>query len=43
MGTTSGDHRMAIDPTVGDHTLTLTDDHGRSLRHSFAIVSRKEN
>lgn len=40
LGTTQGDHRMAIDPDDGMHALTLTDGQGRSLRHSFAVVSR---
>jgi penicillin-binding protein 1C len=42
MGTTTGDHRMAMDPPDGPHVLTLTDDHGRSIRHSFVVVSRDE-
>jgi penicillin-binding protein 1C len=42
MGTTTGDHRLAMDPPDGAHVLTLTDDHGRSIRHSFVVVSRDE-
>lgn len=40
IGSTSGEHRMAIDPDDGPHTLTLTDAQGRSLHHSFAVISR---
>ena len=40
IGTTHGDHRMAIDPDDGQHVITLTDAQGRSLRHSFAVISR---
>ncbi len=40
IGTTRGDHRLAIDPDDGAHTLTLTDASGRSLRHSFVVTSR---
>ena len=40
IGSTTGDHRMAIDPDDGSHTLTITDAQGRSLRHSFAVTSR---
>ncbi len=40
IGTTNRDHRMAIDPDDGPHTLTLTDALGRSLRHSFVVTSR---
>ena len=40
IGSTSLDHRMAIDPDDGPHTLTLTDGQGRTLRHSFAVTSR---
>ncbi len=40
MGSTSSDHRLAIDPDDGPHILTLTDGHGHSLRHSFVVTSR---
>lgn len=40
IGTTQGDHRMAMDPDDGQHVLTLTDAQGRSLRHSFVVISR---
>lgn len=39
LGHTQGEHRMAIDPTDGDHRLTLTDDSGHTLRHPFTVVS----
>lgn len=42
IGTTVRDHRMAIDPSEGVHTLTFTDEEGRLLRHSFAVVSTRE-
>ncbi len=42
LGTTLSDHRMALDPPDGPHKLTLTDDHGRSIRHSFVVVSRDQ-
>lgn len=38
LGTTVGDHRLAIAPSVGPHTLTLTDAQGRILRHPFRVV-----
>jgi penicillin-binding protein 1C len=41
LGTTTGDHRMAIDPADGPHTLTLTDDQGHVLRHSFAVSGHR--
>ncbi|MBK9761172.1 MAG: penicillin-binding protein 1C [Flavobacteriales bacterium] len=41
LGTTVGEHRMAVDPADGTHLLALTDDHGRLLRHSFVVVSRQ--
>lgn len=40
IGTSQGEHRMAIDPGDGPHILTITDARGRSLRHSFVVVSR---
>ncbi len=40
IGSTRGEHRMAIDPGEGSHLITLTDAEGRSIRHSFAVTSR---
>ena len=37
LGSTTGEHRMAIAPGDGPHLLTLTDDRGHALRHSFAV------
>ncbi|HEY0978568.1 MAG TPA: penicillin-binding protein 1C [Flavobacteriales bacterium] len=38
MGSTVGDHRMALAPAEGAHILTLTDAQGRALRHPFRVV-----
>jgi penicillin-binding protein 1C len=39
IGTTTGDHRMALSPPDGPHRLTLTDNAGHRLQRNFTIVS----
>lgn len=39
LGSTIGEHRMALSPPDGPHRLTLTDGDGRILRHAFTVVS----
>lgn len=39
MGTTTGDHRMALSPVQGPHRLTLTDREGHVIHRNFTIVS----
>ncbi len=39
IGTTHGEHRMALSPPEGTHRLTLTDALGHVLNRSFTVVS----
>jgi len=39
IGTTRGDHRMALSPPEGGHRLTLTDGEGHVLHRSFTIIT----
>lgn len=39
IGTTTGDHRMALSPPEGRHRLTLTDGNGHVLHRHFTIVT----
>lgn len=43
IGTTTGDHRMALSPPEGQHRLTLTDGAGHVLHRSFTIVTGAKN
>ncbi len=38
LGTTSGEHRMALSPEAGQHRLTLTDQHGDREQRTFTVV-----
>ncbi|MGV9011824.1 MAG: penicillin-binding protein 1C [Flavobacteriales bacterium] len=38
MGTTSGEHRMALSPEAGLHRLTLTDQRGNREQRTFTVV-----
>lgn len=38
LGSTKGDHRMALSPTDGVHRLTLTDARGHRLHRTFSVV-----
>lgn len=39
LGTTQGDHRMALSPPEGQHRLTLTDGKGHVLHRTFTVVA----
>lgn len=39
IGTTTGEHRMALSPPPGHHRLTLTDRQGHVLQRNFTIVT----
>lgn len=39
IGTTTGEHRMALSPPPGPHRLTLTDGQGHVLQRNFTIVT----
>jgi penicillin-binding protein 1C len=41
IGTTTGEHRMALSPADGAHRVTLTDRSGHILHHAFTVVSTK--
>jgi len=43
IGTTTGEHRMALSPPEGLHRLTLTDGTGHVLHRSFTIVTGAKN
>ncbi|MGB3524545.1 MAG: penicillin-binding protein 1C [Flavobacteriales bacterium] len=43
IGTTQGEHRMALSPAEGMHRLTLTDGSGHVLHRTFTIVSGARN
>jgi penicillin-binding protein 1C len=38
LGTTSGEHRMALSPEAGQHRLTLTDQQGDREQRTFTVV-----
>lgn len=40
IGTTRGNHRLAINPGEGEHTLTIIDENGQSLEEHFTVISR---
>lgn len=39
IGTTSYIHQKALFPTEGPHVITITDEHGNTLRRSFTILN----
>lgn len=41
IGRTTGDHRLAMDPEAGPHSLTLTDQQGRTLHARFHCIAGK--
>jgi penicillin-binding protein 1C len=41
LGTTRGEHRIAVDLPQGRHELTLTDQHGRFRSTSFTVERSK--
>jgi penicillin-binding protein 1C len=41
VGTTSKNHRIAINPTLGNHVLTLVDGTGEVVKRQFQILSKK--
>jgi len=41
IGRTTGDHRLAVDPEAGQHSLTLTDQLGRTLTARFNCATGK--
>lgn len=43
IGTTTGEHRMALSPPPGPHRLTLTDSEGHVLHRNFTVVSGAAN
>lgn len=40
IGSTTGVHRLALNPPQGKHVLTLVDEQGESLEESFTVISR---
>jgi penicillin-binding protein 1C len=43
IGTTSYIHQKALTPSVGQHLITLTDEHGNTLKRLFTILNSTEN
>lgn len=41
VGRTTGDHRLPVDPEAGPHSLTLTDQLGRTLHARFQCIAGK--
>jgi penicillin-binding protein 1C len=39
IGTTTGKHNMPLNPPQGRHSLTIVDDNGESINHSFSVIS----
>ncbi len=39
IGATSGKHNMRLNPAHGRHLLTIVDEHGESINHSFSVIS----
>ena len=39
IGTTSYIHQKALNPSPGPHWITLTDEHGNTLKRQFTILS----
>jgi penicillin-binding protein 1C len=43
IGTTSYIHQKPLSPAVGQHTITLTDEHGNTLKRLFTILNSTVN
>lgn len=43
IGTTSYIHQQALSPSIGQHLLTLTDEHGHTLKRFFTILNSSAN
>ncbi|MBP9080755.1 MAG: penicillin-binding protein 1C [Flavobacteriales bacterium] len=43
IGTTTGEHRMALSPPPGAHRLTLTDEAGHTLHRTFTVITGTSN
>jgi penicillin-binding protein 1C len=41
IGKTSKNHKIAINPAIGDHVLTLVDDTGEVIKRRFMVLSKK--
>ena len=41
IGTTQGKHQMSLQPEGGDHTITVTDNEGNSLKRQFKVLTSK--
>ena len=39
IGATSGKHNMPLNPAQGRHLLTIVDENGESINHSFSVIS----
>lgn len=39
IGTTTGKHNMPLNPPQGRHLLTIVDEKGESINHSFSVIS----
>ena len=39
IGSTSGKHNMPLNPPQGPHLLTIVDEKGESINHSFSVIS----
>lgn len=39
VGMTKGDHRIELNPSEGEHVLTIVDKNGQSIRETFTIIS----
>lgn len=43
IGTTSYLHQKELSPSIGQHLITLTDEHGNTLKRLFTILNSTEN
>ena len=41
LGTTETFHQMALNPSIGKHTVTLVDDEGERLQKVFEVVGKE--
>ena len=39
IGATAGKHNMPLNPAQGTHLLTIVDENGESINHSFSVIS----
>ena len=42
VGTTQGIHQLGLNPTKGQHQLTIVDEYGETLMINFEILSTKQ-